>query len=463
MNTYNPQTPPIGLLQGNEGPRRSVRNQASSEKSTSATSSTVTGKCAKSHAKKKTASLKPRSSSQPISSKNPCQAKPLPNAALFSSSEEDDDFTGFSNDKTLVCYECGDSVHTNETTFAEVQQVALLGMRWHCPSCLKCPANAKSLKQDFEDFKLTMLKDLADIKNYFNAKIECLQSSASSELGNKIKQPLQRPNTNAQTVNKTTHQVIVSTDTPFTPVTFADKVKKNLSKVPIQKIAVNKNGQGIINFPDQVSRDSGLNLLKDDFKVVSNNRPQRTLLPKITIQDVVSADYSNTDTLKLKKSICDKNPAINELIEKGKEFEILFIKEDLRKANVSIAVAKVDIEILKIIQFMKYQIYVDFSRCRVSDRFHVTQCYKCQKFGHVKSACTSQNEVCRYCSGNHDGKNCPHNGNKAMYKCANCEQNHSTTYAGCSVLQNQVMSLAHRTQGMDKFSKNQIRRNVIVT
>ena len=162
----------------------------------------------------------------------------------------------------------------------------------------------------------------------------------------------------------------------------------------------------------------------------------------MTIRDLVTNDYSDTDTTKLKKSICDKNSVIQDMVEKGKFFEVLFIKKDMRRDGFSIAVIKVDEEIQKIIQSMKYQIYVDFSRCRVSDRFHITQCYKCQKFGHVKGNCTFQRDVCRYCSKSHDWKNCPHNGNIEQYKCGNCGLNHSSTYAGCTVLQNQVMSLA---------------------
>ena len=112
---------------------------------------------------------------------------------------------------------------------------------------------------------------------------------------------------------------------------------------------------------------------------------------------------------------------------------------------------------------MKNQLFIDFSRCRVIDRIHVTQCYKCQKFGHVKNSCTSQNNICRYCSGNHQSNSCQVKGTFAEYKCTNCGLNHSTTYAGCLVLQNQVMSLASRTQGMDAFSKNDIRPDVICT
>ena len=183
--------------------------------------------------------------------------------------------------------------------------------------------------------------------------------------------------------------------------------------MPISNIKVSKDGSGVINFPDKATRDDGLSKLKEQFNVHANNQPGRVLLPKITISNIDSNDYKANDTLKLKQSICDKNPILKELIEKGKIFEVLFIKEDYRKTRSCVAAVKVDREIYDAIRSLHFQVFIDFSRCRVSDRYHVTQCYRCQKFGHTKSNCTLKNEsiqVCRYCGENHDGKSCVHKG-----------------------------------------------------
>ena len=161
-----------------------------------------------------------------------------------------------------------------------------------------------------------------------------------------------------------------------------------------------------------------------------------------------------------------KNPTLKSLVDEGKHFDILFINEDPRQSNSSYAVAKVDKDVYEAIRLLKFQIYIDFGRCRISDRFKVTQCYACQKFGHVKDNCplkTQNRVVCRYCSGNHNGKDCSHKGDLARYKCANCGSNHSSTYPGCPVLQNQVDFLAKRTQGLETFTLSQLRRQTIVT
>ena len=272
--------------------------------------------------------------------------------------------------------------------------------------------------------------------------------------------------TRKATKNAITHQIIVSSaeNQTFSRKTFAEQVKTNLNSVPIENITVSKEGLGVINFPTQATRDDGLEKLKDDFNVQANNRPHRSLLPKITIYNIDSNDYSSKDTLKLKQAICNKNPALKDLIDKNKTFDILFIKEDLRRNRFSMAAVKVDVEIYNVIKSQQYQIFIDFSRCRVTDRIHVTQCYNCQKFGHMKNNCSNNAaQVCRFCSCNHDGKICPNKGNYDLYKCANCGSNHSSTYSGCAVLQRQVTATVGRTQGLEELAKNEIRPNSIVT
>ena len=90
-----------------------------------------------------------------------------------------------------------------------------------------------------------------------------------------------------------THQVIVSIDPKenLTEKTFADKVKANLHTVPVTGIKViNDGNQGIINFPDENCQTDGLSKLSNDFKAQPNNRPQRSLFPKVTIFGIRSSD-----------------------------------------------------------------------------------------------------------------------------------------------------------------------------
>ena len=45
------------------------------------------------------------------------------------------------------------------------------------------------------------------------------------------------------------------------------------------------------------------------------------------------------------------------------------------------------------------------------------RCYKCQKFGHTKTRCSSKNEICAKCAGDHVDRDCK----ATTFKCANCK------------------------------------------
>lgn len=58
----------------------------------------------------------------------------------------------------------------------------------------------------------------------------------------------------------------------------------------------------------------------------------------------------------------------------------------------------------------------------------VTQCYKCQSFGHIATNCF-RDEVCAFCAGNHSFKDCTVKSEN--YKCANCKANHAAVNTDC--------------------------------
>ena len=371
---------------------------------------------------------------------------------------------------SLMCDICKKSFHVGCTTFeksvyATLKEKDLLNKEvfWKCSSCKN---EDGSLGGSFDAFKKSIKSNDHLMDNLFqlNERLNNLEmNSGKTKSLNSKKSCIEIQA--SPVVERTTHQVIVSLDDEenLTEQTFADKVKSNLSSVPITSLKVMKDGHGIINFPDKSSRDVGLSNLTKDFKAEPNNRPARMLLPKVSIFGIQSSDYKSTDHDKLKKAICDKNPSLKSLIESGKVFDILFIKEDWKRNGVSFAAVKVDKEIYTAIQELKKQIYIDFSRCYVRDRVRVTQCYRCQQFGHVSSNCASSSQACRYCSGCHSAKDCPFKSNPGKYKCANCKLNHTSTFTKCSIMQSQVDALVKRTQGMEALSKNDLRPSDIIT
>ena len=294
---------------------------------------------------------------------------------------------------------------------------------------------------------------------------------------------------------KVNHQIIITPKADKDSATFADKLKSSLKTIPVKKVNKTTDGREIFNFPSKQARDKALECLKD-FNPVAEDRDERHITPKITIFGLSSIDYNSTMTTdegnkddqqkqdgkdKLLSAIKDKNPHIKDLIDKGKCFEILFIKNDPLKDGESRAVVKVDVEILSKIRQNKYRLFVDFSSCRISDRVHIVQCYKCQKYGHTKDSkfCEffrSEIETCMYCTGNHRSNQCEikSSKNSQAFKCSNCvhannsnqhkfDTNHPTTSDKCQVRQRQINKVINRTIGFESAAKNYFKTNAIVT
>lgn len=265
------------------------------------------------------------------------------------------------------------------------------------------------------------------------------------------------------------HQVLLAPkeNEQLTIKSFADIARKHLSDVPITKIGITKNGQGFIKLPDQSKRDEVFNKLKANFNVTSQTRDLREFLPKITIYGIDSDVYTNSNKEDLKISIMSKNPLITTCVNNGKTFDILFVKKDM-STNSAKAVVKVHQEVLQVIRQSKYRIYVDCGVYRVSDRFFLNQCYRCQQFGHRSETCPkkqSDQHVCRFCASNHKSSTCPLKQSQTSvdFKCSNCGGNHSTTDHRCSVLQKQLDFVLRKTKGMERISKNSIPHQAIIT
>lgn len=121
------------------------------------------------------------------------------------------------------------------------------------------------------------------------------------------------------------------------------------------------------------------------------------------------------------------------------------------------------------------KIYMGLSSCRVSDRYHLVQCYCCQEFGHKigSDKCRfkgSGEAICLYCAGSHSSKSCPNKKKKETFNCHNCatsknnntknnSHGHTTTSFDCPIFQQALKATMNRTMGTEyrtNISKNEI-------
>ena len=416
----------------------------------------------------------------------------------------------FSNNVYFACEVCAVNLHLKCSSYTKTNlNSSILKV---CDSCTVSMRKSFSSIKDATGFDvLTRLNTLEKLFNNLEKRMEVGSKTTNNVSPGENQNAHQENNTthidsttpashsNVVAPHKTqnkkvNHQIIITPDK--NSVTFADKLKNSLKSIPVKKVNKTTDGREIFNFPSKQVRDKALECLKD-FNPIAEDRNERHITPKITIFGLNSIDYHNSPLTaeednkneqqkeegknKLLAAIKDKNPHIKDLIDKGKCFEVLFIKNDPLKEGESRAVVKVDVEILGKIRQNKYRIFVDFSSCRVSDRVHIVQCYKCQRYGHTKDSkfCElfkSEVEVCMYCSGNHKSSQCGVKASKesTSFKCSNCihanksninnfDTSHSTTSDKCQVRQRQINKVISRTIGFESAPKNYLRANAIVT
>jgi phage gp45-like len=87
---------------------------------------------------------------------------------------------------------------------------------------------------------------------------------------------------------------------------------------------------------------------------------------------------------------------------------------------------------------------------KICERFltdtKVTQCFRCQKYGHVSKACKGR-AACAYCAGGHDSRQCTEK-DGTVRMCTLCKGNHAAWSATCRIKQREIA----RTQDVKRYS-----------
>ena len=155
-----------------------------------------------------------------------------------------------------------------------------------------------------------------------------------------------------------------------------------LRTIPVKDVRETKKGALLVKLPTaEAKKDAGeaMNAIFGDSSEFTVSEPNKTL-PKMTIVGIPLTCPDN----EILSSILEKNKDIRNLKQKGCTLEFLFAKP---ASESKTAVIKMSPEIRTSIERDSSRVYVGLSRCRAYDRFWVTQCYHCQKFGHIASKC----------------------------------------------------------------------------
>lgn len=202
-----------------------------------------------------------------------------------------------------------------------------------------------------------------------------------------------------------------------------------LGSIPVENVKQTKAGVMVLQFPNEAAKNDASAALadhiNDDSEVVVSE--PRKLLPKLTVTGIPL----NISDDELVAQMRAKNHTIDSLVTSGSNFSLCFTKDKKVGDRVQsrIAVLKVSPEIRSVIMNNGGYIFLDLVRCKAYDRFWITQCFHCQKFGHMASDCPRKESspVCCFCSGSHKGHLCT---SKNSPNCANCSSEGSSVAAG---------------------------------
>ena len=329
------------------------------------------------------------------------------------------------NDRYIRCALCEHYYHQQCTDdsddlydmFSAAQRV---GFRWMCTECLVGFESKKVIRSISEQ-----LDQLA--KQVPAANISQNQSTVK-KFSDIVKQAIESKGQSEGTENPRVNEALIVKPTPEAKSTLVKDLDTALRSVKVHSLRKRQDGSVVLSFPCKESKNVALTKLQSSIQ--AEIAQPKKLQPKMTIVGVPKHVPDDA----VVKSIREKNAEIDALMKKGHEMSVCFTRP---RNEDKLVVVKLSPNIRSVINENRGFLYIGFSRCKVYDRFYVTQCYHCQKFNHIAANCSSKNEapVCGRCSGRHTTKNCNND-----LKCSNCVANklsatdHNSSSSECPIL-----------------------------
>lgn len=303
----------------------------------------------------------------------------------------------------------------------------------------------------FEDF----------VKNKFETLLKCMPQSCNDD--NDDFPQLNTESTSTVVDNKNKHVIVLKekdSDAKYDSASWSTVVKntiqKQLKHIPVDRSVLSKSGDGCLFFPNKQAQEEAKTALQPLFDLTSDSRPRKGVMPKIKVFDVDTEVYNNKAALK--KAIIEKNPDINDLIEKDADFDVVLIN-----SSFNFAILKVTPVIRKYL-IKRGKLYLGMYSTKVRDHFQPLQCYACQQYGHKKGSPECKHyekdtSTCLYCCGNHMSKECCIKHESRQHRCANCwhsdsehhkvNASHKSTSIRCPFAIREMNALIKRTMGLN--------------
>ncbi len=347
--------------------------------------------------------------------------------------------------QALKCARCTEWFHLaceslDTDDYPALTRCHRLGYLWCCTRCLPSAADAlrhdASLTQTKEDLTKDVVSPIFKAIAALSERLEKLETKASTSpaavqsFAGIVRKELEGIKSGRPSLddNIRAHGTVAAGALPGREVLVlkpksgvaADtneavkRVENALRSVPVDSCTMTKSGTLVVKLPTSKDKAEARRVMDtcfdsaSDFTVIEPKK----LLPKMTIVGI-PASVKDEDIISV---ICEKSSDIGNLKNSGHQLSLIFTKA---KGETKFAVLKMSPEIRKSILDQNGYVYVGLSRCKAYDRYWVTQCYHCLKFGHLATDCSRRASppVCGFCAGEHESRTCT---DKSSPCCTNC-------------------------------------------
>ena len=264
---------------------------------------------------------------------------------------------------------CTDATENHHKVFASAERV---GFRWMCPQCSDGFDSSKVLRE--------ISKQVDDLASSMPQVPAAQNTTAVKQFSAIVREAIEKKDALPHAVDRVPDrmpkksEVLIVKPADGAKESLVGEISATLKNVKVKSCRKRQDGSVVLNFPTKESKEAASAKLSSSIQGVVA-QPKK-LMPKIT---VVGVPKDMPDD-RLIQNIRQKNDEIDSLMKKGHQMEVCFTKP--RSSDKS-AILRVSPNIRAAINEMQGFIYLEFTRCKVYDRFYVTQCYHYQKFNHI--------------------------------------------------------------------------------
>ena len=197
--------------------------------------------------------------------------------------------------------------------------------------------------------------------------------------------------------------VVRSTDDKVKVLDKKKEVVQALECTQIVDTRFTQKGDIVMNFENIEKRDEAASKLVGVSDVMTKS--VRKLKPKIMICNVNKEEEVGD---KIIDTLIARNDYLQGVSDVKSKMELLFRKP--ASGGTQHYIIRCDPEIRELIHKNHDQVKLQWSVYSVRDRYLVTICYHCQRFGHIAQKCAAkvrrEEPICAKCASNHSTKDC---------------------------------------------------------